>query len=122
MASHKPILSSGEFRLSRPVIPNFIANPAATQALIGKTRALLEEATPDHPHPVALVELSSEKKVVVVELAEFAVRLHSDLKVDAAVVLLIDGVPLHQFDGPEDKQPEALLLEGGKSRTIDKQF
>lgn len=62
------------------------------------------------------------KEAVFVELpegTEFAVRLHNDMKTDAAVVLLIDGVPLHQFDGPEDKQPEALLLESGKARTID---
>lgn len=70
IADHKPIVSTGEFRMSRPFIPNFIAGQAATQTLMGKTRALVEEATPENPHPVAMVELPSEKKVLVAELAD----------------------------------------------------
>lgn len=70
IADHKPIVSTGEFRLSRPFIPNFIAGQAATRTLMGKARALVEEATPENPHPVAMVELPSEKKVVVAELAD----------------------------------------------------
>lgn len=70
IADHKPIVSTGQFRLSRPFIPNFIAGQAATQTLMGKARALVEEATPEHPHPVAMVELPSERKVIVAELAD----------------------------------------------------
>jgi hypothetical protein len=70
VAAHAPVVSTGNFRLSRPFIPNFIAGPAATSALVGKAKALYEEATPDHRHPVALVEMPSERKVVVAELAD----------------------------------------------------
>lgn len=70
VAAHRAVTSTGSFRLNQRFIPNFIAGPNAVDALIGKTRALLEEATPDHPHPVALVEMPGERKVVVVELAD----------------------------------------------------
>jgi hypothetical protein len=70
VAAHRAVISTGTFRLDQRFIPNFMAGPRAIDALMGKARALLEEATPAHPHPVALVDMPSEKKVVVVELAD----------------------------------------------------
>ena len=79
LAAHKPISSTGNFRLSQQAfLPNFIASPAATAALVGKARALLEEATPSNPHPVALVEMPSDRKVMVVGLADVAMDSSDD--------------------------------------------
>ena len=48
----------------------------------------------------------------------FAVRLHNGMKTDAAAVLLLDGVPLDQFDEPQDKAADAAHIGPGQTRDI----
>ena len=48
------------------------------QVLVGRATELLSQATPDAPHPVTLVELAEEKKVLVAELAGVTSRMPED--------------------------------------------
>jgi hypothetical protein len=61
-------IGRGMFGLPPTTIPNYPTTPESRQALIGQAYQLLSEATPQAPHPVAVVSLPEEHKVVVAEL------------------------------------------------------
>jgi hypothetical protein len=58
------------FGLPPTTIPSYPTTPESRQVLIGHAFQLLSEATPQAPHPVAMVELPKERKVVVAELGQ----------------------------------------------------
>jgi hypothetical protein len=58
------------FGLPPTTIPSYPTDPESRQLLIGHAYRLLAEATPQAPHPVAVVELPEARKVVVAELGE----------------------------------------------------
>ena len=59
-------------------IPNYPTTPETRQQLLGLTQTLLTDATPDAPHPVAMVELPEEKRVIVAELRDVSSRIQAD--------------------------------------------
>jgi len=72
-ASGKQVIATGTigrgmFGLPPTTVPNYPTTPESRQELIGRAYQLLSEATPTAPHPVAVIELPEERKVVVAEL------------------------------------------------------
>jgi hypothetical protein len=63
-------IGRGMFGLPPTTIPSYPTTPESRQVLIGHAFQLLSEATPQAPHPVAMVELPKERKVVVAELGQ----------------------------------------------------
>ncbi|MDB5329993.1 MAG: hypothetical protein JWP03_1144 [Phycisphaerales bacterium] len=80
VADHRVVVSTGAFSFDQrmPKIPNFEADFMSTAALTDKAHSLLSDATPANPHPVAVVEMPADKKVVVAELADVTLDIPSD--------------------------------------------
>ena len=79
---HRPVLTTGVFKPHSFVesFPNFKASPEATSALITKARDLLAEAGPNNLHPMAVVPMPGERKVIVAQLGDiFLTAPESDL-------------------------------------------
>jgi hypothetical protein len=56
------------------MIPNFLASKEATTVLALKAQDLLTEASAADPHPIAVVPLPAERKVIVVQLADVTMQ------------------------------------------------
>jgi hypothetical protein len=80
VAEHRVVVSTGAFGFDQrmPKIPNFEADFMSTAALTDKAHSLLSDATPANPHPVAVVEMPADKKVVVAELADVTLDIPAD--------------------------------------------
>jgi hypothetical protein len=80
VADHRVVVSTGAFGFDQrtPKIPNFAADFMSTGALMDKAHGLLTDATPANPHPVAVVEMPADKKVVVAELADVTLDIPAD--------------------------------------------
>jgi hypothetical protein len=59
-------------------IPNYTASADVTSAIGTKAGDLLTEASVENPHPLALVELPADKKVLVIQLVDIAARISPD--------------------------------------------
>jgi len=59
-------------------IPGYTASTDITSALGRRAGELLREASAEDPHPLALVELPADKKVLVVQLIDVAARITPD--------------------------------------------
>lgn len=78
IAMHKAVVSTGAFSPTQepdqfhpiPSIPNFSGSPAAVGMLMAQARDLLTQATPANPHPIAIVDLPGEQRVLVAQLAD----------------------------------------------------
>ena len=71
-AAGRVVKTTGNFsagRFAPTTIPNYPLDADARRELADQASKLLAEASPDHPHPVALFGLPSERKVAVAELA-----------------------------------------------------
>jgi len=73
--SQRAMTSTGNFEPNRilqgdGVIPNFLANRETTSTLAMKAIELLSQASPADPHPIGLVPLPAEHKVIVAQLGE----------------------------------------------------
>ena len=71
-------ISHGFYGMGPTTIPNYPTSPESRMMLAGQGMLLLSEATPDAPHPVAVVPLPEDKKVVVAELGNITNRLPAD--------------------------------------------
>ncbi|MDB5304372.1 MAG: hypothetical protein JWM97_1921 [Phycisphaerales bacterium] len=80
VAAKRVVISTGAFGFTSqyPIIPNFEADFSSTSALMAKAHELLTQATPANPHPVALVEMPADRKVVVAELADVNLDIPAD--------------------------------------------
>ena len=71
--------SRGQFGFGPTTIPNFPTEQEARDRLVQEAfEKLLAEATPQKPHPVALIELPSERRVLVAELGDVTSQLKPD--------------------------------------------
>jgi hypothetical protein len=71
-AAGRAVKTTGSFgqRSGSPTtIPNYPLEADARQAMVAQAQKLLTEATPDKPNPAMVIELPSERKVLVAELA-----------------------------------------------------
>ena len=71
-------ISHGFYGMGPTTIPNYPTSPESRMMLAGQGSLLLSEATPDAPHPVAMVPLPEDRKVVVAELGNITNRLPED--------------------------------------------
>lgn len=82
-AAKRPVIATGTisrgmYGMPPTTIPSYPTTPESRQLLVMQSYLLLSQATPDAPHPVAMVLLPEEKKAVVVELGEVTSRLPTD--------------------------------------------
>jgi hypothetical protein len=82
-AAGKPVVATGTigrgmYGMPPTTIPNYPTSGPSVRALAAEAQELLNQATPDAPHPAALVELPEERKVVVAELGEVTSRIQPD--------------------------------------------
>lgn len=71
-------ISRGMFGLPPTTIPSYPTSPESRQVIVAEAADLLTQATPDAPHPIGVIELPEEKKVVVAELGAVTSRLPAD--------------------------------------------
>ena len=71
-------IGRGMFGLPPTTIPSYPTTPESRQAIVTEAADLLAQATPDAPHPVGVVELPEDRKVVVAELGAVTSRLPAD--------------------------------------------
>lgn len=71
-------IGRGMFGMGPTTIPNYPTTPETRQRLVAQSSKLLADATPDAPHPVALLELPEEKRIVVAELGNVTSRIQAD--------------------------------------------
>lgn len=63
-------ISRGMYGMPPTTIPNYPTSAPSVGAVAAQAYRLLGQASPDAPHPLVLIELPDEKKVVVAELGE----------------------------------------------------
>lgn len=63
-------ISRGMYGMPPTTIPNYPTSAPSVGTVAAQAYKLLVQASPDAPHPLALIELPDEKKVVVAELGE----------------------------------------------------
>ncbi len=73
-----PVITTSTPFAPGSAIPGYTASPAASRAVGAKAGELLREATAENPHPLAIVELPADKKVVLVQLIDIAARIKPD--------------------------------------------
>ena len=74
------VISTGDFNLQQlaymPMLPNFKASPESIAALAAKAGDLLSQASNANPTPTAIVPMPADKRVVVAQLADVALRMY----------------------------------------------
>jgi hypothetical protein len=71
--------SKGRFGFGPTTIPNYPTDQDGRDKLVAETyEKLLGQATPQNPHPVALIELPSERRVLVAELGDVSSQMKPD--------------------------------------------
>jgi hypothetical protein len=105
-------IGRGMFGKGPTTIPNYPTTPETRQQLVDKSYKLLSEATAEAPHPVSLIELPDEKRVVVAELGDVTSRIQADRAYETRL-----GVT-HQmaFQKAQDLAAEWFTSEAVKSR------
>jgi hypothetical protein len=71
--------SKGRFGFGPTTIPNYPTDADAREKLVNEAYdKLLAQATPENPHPAALIELPSEKRALVAELGDVSSQMKPD--------------------------------------------
>ena len=68
----------GMYGFGPTTIPNYPVDFTVRQRLVQDAFDLLSKATPDAPHPVAMIDLPTERKVLVAELRDVTSRAQGD--------------------------------------------
>jgi hypothetical protein len=105
-------IGRGMYGLPPTTIPNYPASAPSIRAVAGQAYQLLTQASPDSPHPTALVELPDEKKVVVAELADVTSLIPAE---QAPLIRAEVGYRL-AFDQAQDLAAEYFTADAVKSR------
>jgi hypothetical protein len=73
-------ITRGMYGMPPTTIPNYPTTAPAVRAELANLayNTLLAQATPDAPHPVALIEMPEEKKIIVAELGEVTSRVPAE--------------------------------------------
>jgi 6-phosphogluconolactonase (cycloisomerase 2 family) len=74
----RPLVLTGNFNVNSRSIPNFQASSGSVAALTAKAVELLSQATNENPHPVAIVPMPADKRVVVAQLGEVKMRMFEE--------------------------------------------
>ena len=81
-AAGRVVKTTGSFSRGRfglpTTIPNYPLDPEGRGAFVQQAYQLLTEATPDRPNPVMVIELPSERRVLVAELAGVTSQLRDN--------------------------------------------
>ncbi len=77
----------GMYGFGPTTIPNYPVDFAARRRLVEEAFKLLAKATPEAPHPLSLVELPSERKVLVAELRDVTNRSQGEREFDNRLFL-----------------------------------
>ena len=94
-------------------MPNYPLDADARAAFVAQAyEKLLAEASPDKPHPVAVIELPSERKVVVAELA----GVKSQMREAAAFADRLLAARQMEFVQERELAAEWLRYDAVKSR------
>ena len=71
---YAPLGERGMYGFGPTTIPNYPVDFTVRQRLVQDAFDLLSKATPDAPHPVAMIDLPTERKVLVAELRDVTSR------------------------------------------------
>ena len=105
-------IGRGMFGMGPTTIPNYPTTPGVRQEMIQQAMRLLTEATPDARHPVALIELPEEKKVLVAELGEVT----SSLQPSQAYYVQLGQANTIAFQQTQNLAAEYFAAEAVKAR------
>jgi hypothetical protein len=117
-AAGRVVKATGDFNHGRggmgpTTVPNYPLDADARVAFVAQAyEKLLGEATPDRPHPVAVIELPSERKVVVAELA----GVKSQMKESAAFAERLVTARQMEFAQERELAADFLRADAVKSR------
>lgn len=116
-AAGRVVKATGDFgrrgQFGPTTIPNYPLDADARTAFVAQAyEKLLADATPDRPHPVAVIELPTERKVVVAELA----GVKSQLKEAGAFADRLLAARQMEFTQERELTAEWFRLDAVKAR------